>query len=74
MNFRKLTAAILSTTLIAGAAVLPDKTAIQPDMMTAGAVGLVGTDWCGEDVQYLFTTDETLYINGKGAMNDYSSS
>lgn len=74
MNFRKLTAAILSTTLIAGAAVLPDETAIQPDMMTAGAVGLVGTDWCGENVQYLFTTDETLYINGKGAMNDYSSS
>lgn len=74
MNFRKLTATILSTTLIAGAAVLPERTALQPDMMTAGAVGLVGSDWCGEETKYVFTTDEHLYISGKGAMSDYSSS
>lgn len=74
MNIKQITAAILSTAILAGAAVVPCSPALSFENMTAGAIGLLGYDWCGENVEYQFTTDGRLYIHGTGDMYDYESS
>ena len=74
MNIKQITAAILTTAILAGEAVVPYSPALSFENMTAGAVGLLGHDWCGEKAEYLFTTDGCLYISGTGDMYDYESS